>query len=82
MWPRRAINWNVPGLAFMELTLNQSDTFLRLYLRSENTCSRSLLQLYNVLPSAILYKYHFAKEKKSFMKILKIRRPSIGSCSC
>ena len=41
----RTISWNFPELPFMELTLNQSNTFLWSYLRFENTWSRLLLQL-------------------------------------
>ena len=53
----RTINWNLPILDFIELILNQSNTFLRSYLRSENTCSRFLLQMYSVLSLLKMLKY-------------------------
>ena len=53
----RTINRNLPILDFIELILNQSNTFLRSYLRSENTCSRFLLQMYSVLSLLKMLKY-------------------------
>ena len=50
-------------------------------LRSENTCSRFLLQLYNMPSSAKLQICDFLMDKnKLFMKILKRRGPRIDPC--
>ena len=66
---------------FIEIILNQSNTFLRSYLRFENTCFRFLWQLYSVLSSAKLQNSDFvAAKNKSFTKILKRRVPMIDPC--
>ena len=72
---------SLPGLMFTELILIKSNTFLRSYLRFGNTCSRFLLQLYDVLSSAKLQTSDFVMEQnKSFIKTLKKRRPRIDPC--
>ena len=65
----------------MELILNQFNTFLRSHLRSENTCSKFLFQLYNVLSSAKLQTFDFIMDKnKLFLKLLKSTGQRIDSC--
>ena len=69
-------------ISFHRVNLNQSNTFLRSYLRFGNTCSRFLLQLYSVLSSAKLQTFDFVmKKNKSFMIILKRIGPRIQPCS-
>ena len=69
------------NLVFIELILNQSNTFPRSYLRFENTCFRFLLQLYSVLSSPKLQTSDFVTDKnKSFIKTLKRRGPRIDPC--
>ena len=74
----RVINWNVLGLAFKGLILNQFKTFFRSYTKFWNITERFLLQLYKVLSSAKLQTWdRFINRNKSFMKILKSRGPSM-----
>ena len=77
----RTINWNFLGLAFSEFILNHSKTPLRSHLKSENTFSRFLLQLYSVLSSVKLQTFVFVMEKnKSLINKLKSRNTRIEPC--
>ena len=77
----RIINWNVLGLGFIELILNQFNKFFMSCCNSSKTISKSLSHLYSVLSTAKLHMFVVStKRKRSMINKLNSNGPKIDPC--